>query len=122
MQTIKIGEKQYPVNFSYALLQWVFKKYNLQQMETWSQKQYDEYILDVLHKSLVSKYFLKPLTIWRMKTIISLKQMTKMRIDIQRLLIGQEMMSEEEFEKLYSDDLDSDDLEKASGVMKKEKK
>lgn len=102
---LNIGNKEVVVNPTYSIWMWTLKKYDIANMTDWSMAYYDSYIMDALWKIMVRNKIFKPFVFkFIMKNAVTMSQMKRLRIDIQRLLLGQNILSDEEFQKMLDDE------------------
>ena len=98
--TLTVGNREINVNPTYSIWQWTLKKYDV---VIWinDNNYYDKYIMDCIWKMMVRNKIFKPFVFkYRMKKSITVSEMQRLRIDVQRLLLGQDKISDEEFKKV----------------------
>lgn len=104
MHTLKVGYRDLKVNPTYKILRYAIEKYDTANMAEWPMTKYDEYILDILWKIIVSGKIFKPfITKNRMISRITVAEMTRLRIDVNRLINGGTPLTEEEWSELQDE-------------------
>lgn len=103
--TVVIGGKEYSIAPKLWHMRYALKKYDLSSILEWTRERYDSYIIDLLWLMLESNAFcIKPFLFKRrLSKAISVKEIKRLRIDIQRVILGREPMTQEEFLEAMAD-------------------